>query len=83
MPAILPSRKPEKYSILYDIATTYTFRSKENGGSRVEGEVVRGQKVLHAYGQEAGGYTNSFGIARKTAGIVADFVYDGSATSKL
>ena len=83
LPSILPSSKPEDYDVLYDIATTYDFRSKENGGSRVEGESIRGKKVVHAYGQEAGGYTNSFGIARKVAGIVADLVYEGSVMSKI
>ncbi|KAH6873429.1 hypothetical protein B0T10DRAFT_588801 [Thelonectria olida] len=83
LPDVLPSDKPEDYKLLYDIATTYMYRPQENGGTRVEKEIVNGQKVVHAYGQEAGGFTYSFGVARAASELVAEYAYELPISSHL
>lgn len=79
----MTSEKPEDYKILYDIATSYMFRPQKHGGTRAEKEIVNGQKVVHAYGQEAGGFTYSFGLARAATELVAQYVYELPASSHL
>lgn len=54
LPDVLPSDKQEDYKLPYDIGTTYMFRQQKGGGTRVEAEVSNGQKIVHAYGREAG-----------------------------
>lgn len=46
----------------------------DKGGVKVEKERMGGQKVIHAYGQEAGGYTFSFGIGRQVAEYVQEYL---------
>ncbi|KAL3480897.1 nucleotide-binding domain-containing protein [Aspergillus californicus] len=76
LPLILPSPNPSDYRIVYDIGNTYYFRPQQSGGSRVETEVKDNQTIIHAYGQEAGGYCYSFGVGREVAGLVADHIYE-------
>lgn len=83
LPEVLPSDKPEDYKLLYDIATTYMFRPRDDGGTRVEKELVNGQKVVHAYGQEAGGYSLSFGVARAASALVTEYAYELPLSSHL
>lgn len=72
LPSVLPSSNPKDYPIQYDIANTYYFRPLDKGGARIEKQLLGGQNVIHAYGQEAGGYCFSFGLSRKVAELVAD-----------
>jgi hypothetical protein len=83
LPSILPSPNPGDYEILYDIATTYEFRPQEKGGVRVEKEVIEGQKVVHAYGQEAGGYCYSFGVAKEASELVAEYIFEMPPNSRI
>ncbi|KFA73843.1 hypothetical protein S40288_09014 [Stachybotrys chartarum IBT 40288] len=76
LPPVLPYPEASAYNILYDIATTYEFRPQEKGGVRIEKEVLNGQKVVHAYGQEAGEYCYSFGLAKATVDLVAEFMFE-------
>ncbi|KFA53821.1 hypothetical protein S40293_01727 [Stachybotrys chartarum IBT 40293] len=76
LPSVLPYPEASAYNILYDIATTYEFRPQEKGGVRIEKKVLDGQKVVHAYGQEAGGYCYSFGLAKATVDLVAEFMFE-------
>ncbi|KAF5572425.1 FAD dependent oxidoreductase [Fusarium pseudocircinatum] len=80
---IFPSDKLDDYKVLYDIATTYHYRPQELGGTRVEKEIVDGQRVIHAYGQEAGGFSYSFGVARIVAELVSDCVFEFPLFSRL
>ncbi|CAJ0550005.1 Ff.00g099350.m01.CDS01 [Fusarium sp. VM40] len=73
----------EDYKVLYDIATTYHYRPQECGGTRVEKELVDGQMVIHAYGQEAGGFSYSFGVARAVAELVSDHAFELPVPSRL
>ncbi|CAI6041285.1 unnamed protein product [Clonostachys chloroleuca] len=73
LPEVITSDQPKDHKILYDIATSYWLRPQEYGGARIEMEVVGGQKVIHAYGQEAGGFTYSFGMARAAGQLVAEY----------
>ncbi|KAI8244539.1 D-amino-acid oxidase [Colletotrichum sp. SAR 10_99] len=70
LPSVLPSPHPSDYDIKYDIGNTYHFRPMDQGGARIDKEIVDGQKVVHAYGQEAGGYCFSFGTSQKVAALV-------------
>ncbi|KAJ3529640.1 hypothetical protein NM208_g9670 [Fusarium decemcellulare] len=83
LPDVMPSDQPQDYKILYDIATSYTLRPQKDGGTRVEKEVINGQRVVHAYGQEAGGFTYSFGIARAVNELVAQYAYEMPTSSHL
>ncbi|KAH6986459.1 hypothetical protein BKA56DRAFT_546229 [Ilyonectria sp. MPI-CAGE-AT-0026] len=83
LPDQLPSSNANDYQILYDIATTYSFRPQENGGARIEKEILDGQKVVHAYGQEAGGYCFSFGLGRAATELVADYIFELPTQSQL
>lgn len=51
------------------------MRARDKGGVRVEKEVIGSQKVVHAYGQHAGGYVFSFGIADEVARLASEFIY--------
>lgn len=83
LPSILPSANPNDYETVYDIGNTYRFRPHTKGGARVEKQVVGGQNVVHAYGQEAGGYCFSFGLSRKAAGLVSEYLTAYPIESKL
>lgn len=82
-PDILPSDKEEDFNVLYDIGSTYMFRQQKDGGARVEKEIINGQKIVHAYGQEAGGFSYSFGVARAASALVAEFAYEIPVSSRL
>lgn len=83
MPDVLPSDKQEDYKLLYDIGTTFMFRQQKDGGTRVEAEVSNGQKIVHAYGQEAGAFTYSFGVARAASELVVKYAYELPVLSHL
>lgn len=83
LPSIFPSANPGDYRILYDIGNTYYFRPQAKGGARVEKEIIGNQKVIHAYGQEAGGYCYSFGVSRRVAELAAEYLYEQPVLSRL
>lgn len=63
----------------HDHASWYPARTLKDGGVRVEAELLGGQQVIHAYGQHAGGYTYSYGIAWEVSRIVQKIVTDTEA----
>ncbi|KAL1986075.1 hypothetical protein VTN96DRAFT_6972 [Rasamsonia emersonii] len=71
LPQDFPSADPKDYTIVRDIVG---IRPQRDGGVRVEKEIINGQKVVHAYGTEGGGYVFSFGIGREVARLVDEFV---------
>lgn len=83
LPEDLPSDKIEDYKLLYDIATTYMFRPQERWGARVEEELLNGQKVMHAYGQESRAFTYSFGVASAVGELVAQYADELPLSSRL
>lgn len=46
-------------------------------------EVLGGQRVIHAYGQNAGGYVYSFGLARAVINPVDEFLFEIPQVAKL
>lgn len=48
------------------------LRPGREGGPRMEGEVVEGRRVVHAYGHASGGYQNSIGSARLVVKLVEE-----------
>lgn len=73
-PDVFPSPNLQDYDFITDHTGVFYYRPQKDGGVRVEKEVIEGQNVVHAYGQEAGGYVFSFGIAREVARLVDDFI---------
>lgn len=55
----------------------------EVGGVRCEKEITGGQRVVHVYGQNAGGYVYSFGLAREVVNMVEDYLYELPVQQKL
>lgn len=45
--------------------------------------IVDGQRVIHAYGQNAGGYVYSFGLAREVVNLTEELLYELPAAGKL
>jgi len=82
-PDILPSASLTDYKILHDIATTYHFRPWDAGGARIEKEIANGQRVVHAYGQGAGGFSYNFGVARAASELIAQLAYELPIPSRL
>lgn len=72
-PDVFPSPDPEDWPILYDHVGIYPTLNK--GGARCEKETIGGQRVVHAYGQNAGGYVYSFGLARAVVDLVDDYLH--------
>lgn len=75
LPQYFPSPKITYYDFVGDHVGYWPSRLTEHGGNRVEKEVLDGQKVIHAYGQFAGGYVNSYGVALKVRRLVEEFLY--------
>lgn len=80
-PDIFPSNDPLKCGFLRDHTGWYPARALADGGVRVEAERVGDQQVIHAYGQHAGGYTYSYGLAWEVSRIVQDIVSSTKALS--
>lgn len=55
----------------------------EVAGVRCEREKVGRQNVIHAYGQNAGGYVYSFGLARSVVNLVNETILEVPSGSKL
>lgn len=75
-PDVFPSPDVKDYDIIADHVGVYHLIPQKDGGVRVEKEIIGGQKVVHAYGMEAGGYVFSFGLARQAAKLVSEFMFD-------
>ncbi|KAK5202849.1 hypothetical protein LTR96_011231 [Exophiala xenobiotica] len=75
-PDVFPSPNIEDYDFICDHVGVFYNIAKKDGGVRVEKQIVGGQKVVHAYGMEAGGYVFSFGLAREAAKLVSEFNFE-------
>ncbi|KAJ4252758.1 hypothetical protein NW762_010664 [Fusarium torreyae] len=73
-PALFPSPDPKDWPILYDHVGIFPSIDSDVAGVRCEAEILRGQRVIHAYGQNAGGYVYSYGLARAVNNLVDDYV---------
>ncbi|KAH6986423.1 FAD dependent oxidoreductase [Ilyonectria sp. MPI-CAGE-AT-0026] len=82
-PDVFPSPDAKDWPILYDHVGVYPVMNKDIGGVRCEKEVLDGQRVIHAYGQNAGGYVYSFGLARAVINLVDEFLFEIPQVSKL
>ncbi|KAK4986885.1 D-amino acid oxidase [Elasticomyces elasticus] len=59
----------EKFEVL---RVNVGLRPGRVGGARMEGEVVGGQRVVHAYGHAGAGFQNSVGVGRKVVQLVEE-----------
>ncbi|KAH6873410.1 hypothetical protein B0T10DRAFT_466198 [Thelonectria olida] len=82
-PDVFPSPNPKDWPILYDHVGVYPVLDRKVGGLRLEKEVLDGQRVIHVYGQIAGGYVYSFGQTRAVIELVNDFLSEIPASSKI
>ncbi|KAK2796748.1 hypothetical protein FQN50_009429 [Emmonsiellopsis sp. PD_5] len=73
-PDVFPSPNPLDYDFITDHVGVYPIIKPQDGGVRVEKERMGCQKVIHAYGQVAGGYTFSFGLGRQVAHYVKEYL---------
>ncbi|RKK11967.1 hypothetical protein BFJ66_g10922 [Fusarium oxysporum f. sp. cepae] len=82
-PDVFPSPDPKDWPILYDHVGVYATMDRRVCGVRCEREDLDGQRVVHAYGQNAGGYVYSFGLARQVVKLTQDYLYELPAMGKL
>ncbi|KAH7268912.1 hypothetical protein B0J15DRAFT_233604 [Fusarium solani] len=82
-PDLFPSPDPQDWPILYDHVGIYPTMDNEIAGVRCEREKVGRQNVIHAYGQNAGGYVYSFGLARSVVNLVNETILEVPSGSKL
>ncbi|KAJ4209653.1 hypothetical protein NW759_013300 [Fusarium solani] len=80
-PEVFPSPNVEDYEFICDHVGVFPVISQKNGGVCVEKKNVGSQKVVHAYGQEAGGYTFSFGLAREAVRLVQEYLAETPLSS--
>lgn len=80
LPAAFPSPNIKDYEFVRDIVG---IRPQRKGGVRLEKEVRKGRKIIHAYGVGGGGYVFSFGLARKVAAMVNDLEFTYPVPAKL
>ncbi|KAI0188259.1 nucleotide-binding domain-containing protein [Astrocystis sublimbata] len=73
LPEAFASADPKDFEVIQDIVG---IRPQRTGGARIEKEVVDGQKIIHAYGMEGGGYVYSWGMAREVLGLVNEFEFE-------
>ncbi|KAJ5920160.1 hypothetical protein N7516_011018 [Penicillium verrucosum] len=73
-PDVFPSPNPLDYDFITDHVGVFPVIEHQNGGVRVEKQVLHGQKVIHAYGQEAGGFTFSFGLGQQVSKYVQEYL---------
>lgn len=82
-PNVFPSPHPEDYDFICDHVGVFPVLTQKKGGVRVEKKDVGTQRVVHAYGQEAGGYVFSFGLAREVVQLVNSYLMELPVTSKI
>ncbi|KAK7214128.1 hypothetical protein V2G26_021306 [Clonostachys chloroleuca] len=70
LPKDFPSAASADYNVIRDIVG---IRPQRQGGARIEEEIMNGQRVVHAYGAEGGGYVFGWGLAREVCNIVNDY----------
>lgn len=75
-PDVFPSPDAADYDVICDHVGVFYIIPQLDGGVRCEKQVVGNQKVVHAYGMEAGGYVFSFGFAREVAKLVAEYSFE-------
>ena len=73
-PDVFPSADPMDYEFITDHTGVMPVISPSNGGAKVEKERMGGQKIIHAYAGDAGGYTFSFGLARQVVDCVQQYL---------
>jgi hypothetical protein len=73
-PDVFPSPDPLDYDFITDHVGVFPIIKHEDGGVKIQKQGMTGQKVIHAYGQEAGGYTFSFGVAHLVAKYVDEYL---------
>ncbi|KAK5203308.1 hypothetical protein LTR41_010951 [Exophiala xenobiotica] len=72
-PDVVRSPNVEDNHFICDHIGVYPIITQEDGEVRCEKQIIAGQKVVHAYGMEAGGYVFSFGLAREIAKLVSEY----------
>ncbi|KAK2773160.1 hypothetical protein FQN52_004706 [Onygenales sp. PD_12] len=82
-PDVFPSPHAKDWPILYDHVGIYPTMDPKITGVRCEKGYVGDQAVIHAYGQNAGGYVYSFGLARAVVGLVDQHLQQIPSSSKL
>ncbi|KAH6669629.1 hypothetical protein F5X68DRAFT_270974 [Plectosphaerella plurivora] len=82
-PKVFPSPDPKDFDIIYDHVGIYATMDDKVGSVRCEREIVDGQWVVHAYGQNAGGYVYSFGLAREVVRLTQAYLDELPFESKL
>ncbi|CAH0020083.1 unnamed protein product [Clonostachys rhizophaga] len=82
-PDVFPSPNPKDWDILYDHVGVFPSLDKDIAGVRCEKELLGDQRVIHAYGQNAGGYVYSFGLARAVVNLVDEFLLDIPTVARL
>lgn len=75
-PDVFLSPGVEDYDFICDHVGVYPIITQQKGGVRCQKEILDGQRVVHAYGVEGGGYVFSFGFRREVAQLVAEFSFD-------
>ncbi|KAJ9143110.1 Nucleotide-binding domain-containing protein [Pleurostoma richardsiae] len=73
IPQAFPSPHSKDFAVVRDIVG---IRPQRSGGARIEKEVIDGQKVVHAYGAEGGGYIFSWGLAREVTKLVSEYEFE-------
>lgn len=73
LPQFFPSSEVGSFEVVRDLVG---IRPQRDGGVRIEKEIVDGQKVVHAYGVEAGGYVCSWGLGKEVARLVNEFEFE-------
>lgn len=80
---MFPSPDAQDWPILYDHVGVFPVMDNKVAGVRCEREKIGGQHVIHAYGQNAGGYVYSFGLGRAVADLANKVVLEMPSGSHL
>lgn len=70
IPSAFPSPDAADFTVVRDIVG---IRPQREGGVRLEKELIEGQKIIHAYGVEGGGYIFSWGLAKEVSRLVFEY----------
>ncbi|KAF9634794.1 hypothetical protein BFW01_g5689 [Lasiodiplodia theobromae] len=81
-PDVFPSPDPKDWPIVTDHVAVYPT-VVTRAGVRCEKETIDGQRVIHAYGQHAGGYVFSYGLAREVRNLLDEYLFEIPVESKL
>ncbi|KAH7145513.1 hypothetical protein B0J13DRAFT_398835, partial [Dactylonectria estremocensis] len=75
-PDVFPSPDPQDWPILYDHVGVCPTMDNDVTGVRCAREKIGSQHVIHAYGQNAGGYVYSFGLGRGVVNLVNEVILE-------